>query len=43
MRGAVTRLLEDDAFGQGARAVAAEITAMPSPAEVVEVLRDLAG
>ena len=43
VRGAVTRLLEDDAFSQGSRAVAAEITEMPSPTEVVEVLRGLAG
>lgn len=35
---AVTRLLSDDACGQRARAVSAEIAAMPSAAEVVEVL-----
>ena len=41
--GAVTRLLDEDAFGRGARAVATEIAAMPAPAEVVAVLRDLVG
>ncbi len=40
---AVTRLLDEDAFGRGALAVATEIAAMPAPAEVVAVLRDLVG
>lgn len=35
---AVTRLLADEEFGRRARAVASEIAAMPSPAEVVDVL-----
>ena len=35
---AIGRLLADGTFRAGARAVAREILAMPSPAEVVEVL-----
>lgn len=35
---AVSRLMADDSFRDGARAVATEIAAMPSPADVVEVL-----
>lgn len=35
---AVMRLLTDDGFGRRARAVASEIAAMPSPADVVDVL-----
>jgi UDP:flavonoid glycosyltransferase YjiC (YdhE family) len=35
---AVTRLLDDDTFARQARAVSAEMAAMPSPAEVVDVL-----
>ena len=35
---AVTRLMTDEAFGQRARAVSSEIAAMPSPADVAEVL-----
>lgn len=40
---AVTRLLGEDGFRTGARAVAAEIAAMPSADEVVGVLVGLAG
>ena len=35
---AVTRLIADDAFAQRARAVSTEIAAMPSPADVVELV-----
>ena len=43
VRTAVTRLLREEAFRRGAGVVATEIAAMPSPAEVVDVLRGLTG
>jgi UDP:flavonoid glycosyltransferase YjiC (YdhE family) len=43
VRGAVSRLLREDAFRQGAEVVATEIAAMPSSVDVVDVLRGLTG
>ena len=43
VRSAVTRLLREEDFRQGAAAVATEIAAMPSSVEVVDVLRGLTG
>ena len=41
VRAAVARLLGDDSFGHAARPVATEIAGMPSPAEVVPLLKAL--